>query len=57
MDIKPEQIVAKRSARDKPTSAQVYNLNKFQRANGRVFVSHDPEAQEVVEWIHAISRR
>lgn len=48
-------IEAKRSAREKPTAAQLYNLKKFAQAGGKTFVSHDPKAQEVLEWISTLS--
>ena len=48
-------IEAKKTAKEKPSPAQAYNLKKFQEAGGRVFVSHDPRAQEVVEWIKTLS--
>ncbi|UVG33818.1 VRR-Nuc domain protein [Microbacterium phage Schimmels22] len=48
-------IEAKRSAREKPSEAQQYNLKKFRQAGGATFVSHDPQAQEVVEWILTLS--
>lgn len=48
-------IEAKRSASEKPSAAQVYNLKKFKQAGGKVFVSHDPQCQEVVEWITTLS--
>lgn len=44
-------IEAKRTEREKPSEAQLYNIKKFRRAGGKTFVSHDPKAQEVVEWI------
>lgn len=44
-------IEAKKSAREKPSEAQQYNLKKFRQAGGKTFVSHDPKAQEVIEWI------
>ncbi len=47
-------IEAKRSAREKPTPAQLYTLNKFNGAHGKTFVSWDPTAQEVVEWISTL---
>lgn len=47
-------IEAKRSAKEKPSEAQQYNLRKFRRAGGVTFVSHDPKAQEVVEWISTL---
>lgn len=48
-------IEAKRSKREKPSPAQTYVLGRFQDAGGKVFVSHDPKAQEVVEWIQSLS--
>lgn len=48
-------IEAKRTAKEKPTAAQLYNLKKFRQAGGRTFVSHDPKAQEVIEWITSLS--
>lgn len=48
-------IESKRSPREKPTAAQQYNLKKFRQAGGATFVSHDPLAQEVVEWISTLS--
>lgn len=48
-------IEAKRTAREKPSKAQLYNLKKFSAADGKVFVSHDPKAQEVTEWISTLS--
>lgn len=48
-------IEAKRTAREKPTESQLYTLNKFSQAGGATFVSHDPKAQEVVEWITTLS--
>lgn len=47
-------IEMKKSAREKPTAAQKYNLKKFREAGGKVFVSHDPKAQEVIEWISTL---
>ncbi|USH44782.1 holliday junction resolvase [Microbacterium phage Juanyo] len=47
-------IEAKRSAKEKPSEAQQYNLRKFRQAGGVTFVSHDPKAQEVVEWISTL---
>lgn len=44
-------IEAKKSAREKPTESQQYTLKKFRQAGGKTFVSHDPKAQEVIEWI------
>lgn len=48
-------IEAKRSAREKPTEAQQYTLKKFRQAGGTTFISHDPQAQEVVAWISTLS--
>lgn len=48
-------IEMKKSAREKPTDAQKYNLRKFEEAGGKTFVSHDPKAQEVLEWISTLS--
>lgn len=48
-------IEAKRTAKEKPTPAQLYTLRKFREAGGMTFVSHDPKAQEVVEWISSLS--
>lgn len=48
-------IEAKKTAREKPTEAQQYNLKKFRQAGGATFVSHDPQVQEVVEWITTLS--
>jgi Holliday junction resolvase len=48
-------IEAKRTAREKPKPAQLYNIKKFRQAGGKTFVSHDPKAQEVVEWISTLS--
>lgn len=47
-------IEAKKTAKEKPTPAQVYNLKKFRAAYGKTFVSHDPKVQEVVEWIASL---
>jgi len=48
-------IEAKRSAREKPSSAQQYNLKKFREAGGVTFTSHDPKVREVLEWISTLS--
>ncbi|WNM68005.1 nuclease [Microbacterium phage SirVictor] len=48
-------IEAKRTAKEKPSEAQLYNLKKFRKAGGVTFVSYDPKAQEVVEWISTLS--
>jgi hypothetical protein len=48
-------IEAKKSAREKPSAAQQYNLKKFRQAGGKTFVSYDPKAQEVLEWIASLS--
>lgn len=47
-------IEAKRTAKEKPEPAQVYNLKKFRQAGGMVFVSHDPKVKEVVQWIKSL---
>lgn len=47
-------IEAKRTAREKPSVAQQYNMKKFREAGGTTFVSHDPKAQEVIEWITSL---
>lgn len=48
-------IEAKRTARENPSTSQLYNLKMFRQAGGKTFVSHDPKAQEVVEWITRLS--
>lgn len=48
-------IEAKKSAREQPTEAQQYTLKKFRQAGGKTFTSHDPQVQEVVEWIATLS--
>lgn len=47
-------IEAKRTAREKPSTAQQYNLKKFRQAGGKTFTSHDPKVQEVVEWVQSL---
>ena len=47
-------IEAKRSAREKPSPSQIYNLKKFEEADGKTFVSHDPKAKEVTAWIASL---
>lgn len=47
-------IEAKRDNKQKPSAAQVYVLNKFRDAGGEVFVSCDPKAEEIVQWIRSI---
>lgn len=47
-------IEAKRSAKEKPSQAQKYNMKKFREAGGTTFVSHDPKVQEVVAWISSL---
>lgn len=47
-------IEAKRTAKEKPSVAQLYNIRKFRQAGGKTFVSHDPKAQEVIEWITSL---
>ena len=49
-------IEAKRSSKEKPSAAQRYVLGKFAEAEGAVFVSHDPQVKEVVEWIKSLPR-
>lgn len=49
-------IEAKRSAKDKTSPAQVYNLKQFRRAGGKTFVSYDPKVKEVVQWIGSLPR-
>jgi penicillin-binding protein-related factor A (putative recombinase) len=48
-------VEAKKTAKEKPSAAQRYNLKKFREAGGKTFVSHDPKAQEIVEWISTLS--
>lgn len=48
-------IEAKRTAKEQPSVAQQYNLKKFRQAGGKTFTSHDPKAQEVIEWISTLS--
>lgn len=47
-------IEAKRIVTEKPSAAQTYNLKKFAAAGGITFVSHDPKAREVIEWIQTL---
>lgn len=47
-------IEAKRTSQDKATPAQVYVLDQFSRAGGTIFVTHDPQVKEVVEWIKSL---
>lgn len=47
-------IEAKKTAREKPSTAQQYNLKKFRQAGGKTFTSHDPKVQEVVEWVRSL---
>lgn len=47
-------IEAKRTSREKTSTAQQYNLKKFRQAGGKTFVSHDPQVQEVVEWVQSL---
>lgn len=49
-------IEAKRSEKEQPSPAQIYNLDQFDRAGGAVFVSHDPKVKEVVQWIKSLPR-
>lgn len=48
-------IEAKRTEREQPSEAQLYNIKKFRQAGGKAFVSCDPKAQEVIEWITRLS--
>lgn len=47
-------IEAKRTAKLKPSAAQEYVLSKIRKAGGTTFVSHDPEAKEVISWIKSL---
>ena len=47
-------IEAKRSAKDHASDVQVYVLSKMKSAGARVWVSHDPEVEEVIEWISSL---
>lgn len=47
-------IEAKRTARDKPSPAQLYVLKRISRSGGKTFVSHDPTAKEVISWISTL---
>ena len=47
-------IEAKKSDKEQPTAAQYYILKQFRMAGGKTFVSHDPKAQKVVEWIASL---
>lgn len=49
-------IEAKRTASLKPSAAQRYMLEKFTGAGATCFVSCDPKAEEVVEWIRSLPR-
>lgn len=49
-------IEAKRSAKEQPRPAQLYNLKKFKQAKGATFVTHDPKVEEVVQWIKSLPR-
>lgn len=49
-------IEAKRTAKEKPSAAQRYVLGKFRQAGGKTFVSHDPKAREVLQWIATLTR-
>ena len=44
-------IEAKRSAREHASDVQLYVLSKMKSAGAGVWVSHDPEVEEVIEWI------
>ena len=47
-------IEAKRSAREHASEVQMYVLSKMKSAGARVWVSHDPEVEEVIEWISSL---
>ena len=47
-------IEAKRTAKDKPSAAQLYVLSKISKAGGTTFVSHDPSAKEVISWRNSL---
>ena len=47
-------IEAKRSAKDHASDVQLYVLSKMKSAGARVWVSHDPEVEEVIEWISSL---
>ena len=47
-------IEAKRSAKDHASDVQLYVLSKMESAGARVWVSHDPEVKEVIEWISSL---
>lgn len=47
-------IEAKRSANDHASDVQLYVLSKMKSAGARVWVSHDPEVEEVIEWISSL---
>ena len=47
-------VEAKRTAKDKPSKAQRYILNKISKDGGKSFVSHDSTAKEVIEWINSL---
>ena len=47
-------IEAKRSAREHASDVQLYVLSKMKSAGARVWVSHDPEVEEVIEWISSL---
>ena len=49
-------IEAKRTKRDKPSPAQIYNLKQFKQAGGMTFISSDPKVEEVVQWIESLPR-
>ena len=47
-------IEAKRDPYARPSAAQRYVLDQFDQAGAKTFVSCDPSAQEVVQWINSI---
>jgi len=47
-------IEAKRSDKEAPSSAQLYILCLLKNAGGETFVSYDPKAEKVKEWIASL---
>ena len=47
-------IEAKRSAKDHASDVQLYVLSKMESAGARVWISHDPEVEEVIGWISSL---
>lgn len=48
-------IEAKQKPGMKPSPAQEYILGLFSQAGGKVFLSSDPKAQEVIQWIQGLN--